>query len=90
MLSRASTAIAAHIAVSGDGIVGGGGVDIEGANGALGIEMQIVSSGGRHLTWGVVGAAVMALRDFGVSRGFGAVFFQVREGENEVGEGFAR
>lgn len=62
-------------------------MDIKGADGALGIEMRIVSSAGRRLTWGVVGAAVGALRDFGAREGFGAVFLEVWDGENEVGEG---
>lgn len=90
LLARASYAIATHIRLAGDGIVGGGGVVLNGEDRWSEIELLITSSAGRRLTWGVVGSAVEALKDFGAHEGFGVVFFKIFDGENEVGEGHLR
>lgn len=37
---------------------------MEGADGAVGIEMQIVNSGGIHLTWGVGGGGSDGVEGF--------------------------
>lgn len=50
-------------------------------------ELTVSDANGHQVTWGVLGAAVVALRGFMQERGYGRVRFRIFDGENRVGTG---
>ena len=74
-------------AAAQDGIIGDQGYRRLGADA---LTLWVYDANNHHLTWGVLGAALQALRDYMSQHGhaFGTVSFSVFDGENQTGQGF--
>lgn len=85
LLDRAIEAVQA-IAAAHDGIIGPNGYRWLGARG---LTLRAVDANNHQLTWGVLGAALEAVRDYMDHRGhsFGTAYFKIFDGENQTGEG---
>ncbi|MCJ1303289.1 hypothetical protein MMC08_006097 [Hypocenomyce scalaris] len=86
LLSEASTAITAHIAAQGDGVIAGGYWQLDGAQNLV---LTAMNANNHQTTWGVLGAAVNALLGWvdGGAGGGAAAYFEIWDGVNEVGVG---
>lgn len=87
VLNAAFVSITEHIQAVGDGLLPGpdGMFRWLGPNG---IELHTQNANNHQTTWGVLGAAVMALGDYMHSFDvYGAVDFNIWDGSHQVGQG---
>ena len=84
-LNDAYNILTTHIAAAGDGVIASGRWNLE----VNGIGMTTVNTNNHQQTWGVLGAAVEGLSHYFYNHqdGFGAVYFYVFDGGNEVAQG---
>lgn len=68
----------------GDEILPGGYFNWMGING---IAVEAMNANNHQLTWGVLGAALKALKQYMESNGYRQAHFDIYDGENMVGKG---
>ena len=73
-------------AATADGDIGGEGYR---RLGAQALTLSARDANNHHLTWGVLGAALEAVRDYMIQsgHGFGTAYFQIYDGDNQTGQG---
>ena len=85
MLNVARSFVQQALLQRGDVVIAGGGVDY---NGQAQLTFQTWNTNNHQQTYGVLMAAIAALRDYMEGHGFGAATFVIFDGANEVGNGF--
>lgn len=86
LLDQAITYVQNYISTNQDGLIGSSGYRRLGGDA---ITLSAYDANNHQLTWGVLGAALQAVRDFMSQSGnsFGMVYFAIFDGENQTGEG---
>ena len=85
LLHAAADSILSHISIYGDSIIPNGAFQWLGQNG---ISVTTINTNNHQQTWGVLGAALIAMQDFVQTMGFGVeCVFTICDGVNEVGKG---
>ena len=84
-LNDAYNLITDHISNAGDGVISGGAFNLE----VNGIGMSTINTNNHQQTYGVLAAAVEGLSHYFYNNqdAFGAVYFYIFDGANEVGQG---
>ncbi|MCJ1305346.1 hypothetical protein MMC08_008160, partial [Hypocenomyce scalaris] len=85
VLTACYSAVASHILQDGDGVIEGGAFSWQGNNG---ITLSTMNTNNHQNTWGVIGAAIIALQDFMQENGYGGATFSIWDGPNMVGRGW--
>ena len=86
MLDRAISDIRNHINIHQDGEIGDNGFRRLGGDA---LTLTANDANNHHLTWGVLGAALEAVKNY-MSQSdnrFGMVYFSIFDGENQTGHG---
>lgn len=84
LLDSAFIAATSHISNEGDSVIANGMFKLVGENGVV---LSIWNSNNHQTTYGVLGAACMALVQYMLTTAFGAVTFYIYDGIREVGKG---
>lgn len=83
LLNTAYNSVMDVLETRGDGLLARGGALWR----ANGLTMMTYNSNNHQTTWSVMGAAIVALRDYMSRNGWGAATFRIFDGANEVGAG---
>lgn len=86
LLDEAYITVMGHISFHGDSIIADAGFFWAGENG---VDLHTFNTNNHQQTWGVLGAALFALRDFMFKIGTeaGACYFTIIDGNNQVARG---
>ena len=84
LLNTAYNSVMDMLQARGDGVLESGGAFWRTNNGLV---MMAHNSNSHQTSWGVMGAAIQALRDYMSRNGWGAATFHIFDGANEVGAG---
>ena len=84
MLNLASKYVLDYMQLLGDGVIPGGMVKWVGEDDLL---LFVKNAANHQVTWGVLGAALMALSDYMSKFGYGLVSFAIFDGDSQVGQG---
>lgn len=84
LVNAAFTTLMQHLQQAGDGLVPHGLFTMQGANN---VELYVVNANNHQQTYGVLAAAMWALRNYMNRFGSGKVTFTVFDGANQVAEG---
>ena len=85
LIDETTASVLQHIRIAGDGVIPNGVATWHGTEWTI---METWNSKNHQTTWGVLGAALDALKDFMNENGWGAASFTVFDGVREVGEGY--
>ena len=83
-IAQVYQAMTRHIALEGDGLIGGSGYW---AKTVAGLTIRVSNANNHRITWGVFAAALLALADYMRQLGSAEVAFWVYDGPHEVGGG---
>ena len=84
MLNVATAFVQQALLGLGDGVIEAGRGDYRGP---FSMMLQTWNTNNHQQTYGVLGAAIAALRDYMAENGYGAASFVIFDGANEVGKG---
>lgn len=84
MLTLSSKYVLDYMQLLGDGVIPDGMVKWVGDENLL---LSVKNAANHQVTWGVLGAALMALSDYMSEFGYGAASFGIFDGASQVGQG---
>ena len=84
LINAAFTTVMHHLQQAGDGLIPNGLFTMEGANS---LELYVANANNHQQTYGVLAAALWALKNYMNRFGAGKVTFSVYDGANQVAEG---
>ena len=85
LIDETTASVMQHIRIAGDGVIPNGVATWQGIGGAF---MKTWNTNNHQTTWGVLGAALGALKNYMSEHGWGAASFIIYDGVKEIGEGF--
>ena len=83
-LDMAAAYVAQYVYQIGDAVISKGSVEFYGGNGVF---FKSWNVNNHQQTWGVLAAAIAALKDYMSHSSYGGASFSIFDGRNEVGEG---